>query len=77
MGFNSGRHDYPDLHKKQEAVPVQVPTFYSVGIKCLTNGNCVTVVASAGLHFRAFYLLTFAVSHDLKETIVQRCDVKR
>ena len=33
------------------------------------NGNCVTVVASAGLHFRAFYLLTFAASHDLKETI--------
>ena len=26
MGFNSGRHDYPDLHKKQEAVPVQVPS---------------------------------------------------
>ena len=22
-----------------------------------------------GLHFRAFYLLTFAASHDLKETI--------
>ena len=33
------------------------------------NGNCVTVVASAGVHFRAFYLLTFAASHDLKETI--------
>ena len=33
------------------------------------NGKCVTVVASAGLHFRAFYLLTFAASHDLKETI--------
>ena len=33
------------------------------------NGKCVTVVASTGLHFRAFYLLTFAVSHDLKETI--------
>ena len=26
-------------------------------------------MASAGLHFRAFYLLTFAVSHDLKEAI--------
>ena len=26
-------------------------------------------MASAGLHFRAFYLLTFAASHDLKETI--------
>ena len=26
MGFNSERHDYPDLHKKQEAVPVQVPS---------------------------------------------------
>ena len=24
LGFNSGRHDYPDLHKKQEAVPVNV-----------------------------------------------------
>ena len=34
------------------------------------NGNCVTVVASAGVHFRAFYLLTFAASHDLKETII-------
>ena len=33
------------------------------------NGNCVTVVASTGLHFWAFYLLTFAASHDLKETI--------
>ncbi len=28
-----------------------------------------TVVASTGLHFRAFHLLTSAVSHDLKETI--------
>ena len=26
-------------------------------------------MASAGLHFWAFYLLTFAASHDLKETI--------
>ena len=26
LGFNSGRHDYPDLNKKQEAVPVQVPS---------------------------------------------------
>jgi len=33
------------------------------------NGNCVTVVASTGLHFRAFYLLTFAASYDLRETI--------
>ena len=33
------------------------------------NGNCVTVVASTGLHFRAFHLLTSAASHDLKETI--------
>ena len=33
------------------------------------NGKCVTVVAYAGVHFRAFYLLTFAASHDLKETI--------
>ena len=33
------------------------------------NGNCVTVVAFTGLDFRAFYLLTFAASHDLKETI--------
>ena len=31
--------------------------------------QCLTVVASTGLHFRAFYLLTFAASHDLKETI--------
>ena len=33
------------------------------------NGNCVTVVASTGLHFRIFHLLTSASSHDLKETI--------
>ena len=33
------------------------------------NGNCVTVVASTRLHFRAFHLLTSAASHDLKETI--------
>ena len=45
------------------------PSFYSVCIKCLKNGKCVTVVASTGLHSRAFYLLTFAASHDLKETI--------
>ena len=31
--------------------------------------QCLTVVASTGLHFRAFHLLTSAVSHDLKETI--------
>ena len=28
-----------------------------------------TVVAFTRLHFRAFHLLTFATSHDLKETI--------
>ena len=28
-----------------------------------------TVVAFTGLHFRAFHLLTFAASHDLKERI--------
>ena len=28
-----------------------------------------TVVASTGLYFRAFHLLTSAASHDLKETI--------
>ena len=28
-----------------------------------------TVVDSTGLHFRVFHLLTFAASHDLKETI--------
>ncbi len=28
-----------------------------------------TVVASTGLHFRAFHLLTSTASHDLKETI--------
>jgi hypothetical protein len=47
---------------------------FSSFIPCVSNalrinGNCVTVVASTGLHFRAFYLLTFAASHDLKETI--------
>ena len=34
------------------------------------NGNCVTVVASTGLHFRVFHFLTSAASHDLKETII-------
>ena len=34
------------------------------------NGKCVTVVASAGLHFQAFHLLASAASHDLKETII-------
>ena len=33
------------------------------------NKQVCTVVASTGLHFRAFHLLTFAASHDLKETI--------
>ena len=33
------------------------------------NGKCVTVVASTWLDFRTFHLLTFAASHDLKETI--------
>ena len=33
------------------------------------NGKCVTVVASTGLDFRAFHLLTSTASHDLKETI--------
>ena len=33
------------------------------------NGKCVTVVASTGLHFRAFHLLTSAASHDLKKTV--------
>ena len=33
------------------------------------NGKCITAVAYAGLHFRAFHLLISAASHDLKETI--------
>ena len=33
------------------------------------NSKGVTVVASTGLHFRAFHLLISAASHDLKETI--------
>ena len=33
------------------------------------NGKCVTVVASTGVDFRAFHLLTSTASHDLKETI--------
>ena len=33
------------------------------------NGKCVTAVAYAGLHFRAFHLLISAASHDLKEII--------
>ena len=46
--------------------------YLSRHLKCtffIKTNNCVTVVASAGLHFRSFYLLTFAASHDLKETI--------
>ena len=31
--------------------------------------QCLTVVASTGLHFRAFHLLISAASRDLKETI--------
>ena len=31
--------------------------------------KCLKVLASGRLHFRAFHLLTFAASHDLKETI--------
>ncbi|WP_270209641.1 hypothetical protein, partial [Dorea amylophila] len=47
---------------------------FSSFIPCVSNalrinGNCVTVVASTGLYFRAFHLLTLAASHDLKETI--------
>ena len=61
LGFNSERHWIPE--------PERLSKFYSVCIKCLKNGNCVTVVASTGLHFRAFHLLTSAASHDLKETI--------
>ena len=64
----------------QNFAPLELPTplshslehlskLYSVCIKCLTNDKCVTVVAYTGLHFRAFHLLTFAASHDLKETI--------
>ena len=51
---------------------IKKPQYLSRHLKCtffIKTNNCVTVVASAGLHFRAFYLLTFAVSHDLKETI--------
>ena len=31
--------------------------------------QCLTVMASTELHFRAFHLLTSATSHDLKGTI--------
>ena len=66
------------LMRGQRVKPLAYSTFTGTPFQALfrgcrmpykLNGNCVTVVASTGLHFRAFYLLTFAASHDLKETI--------
>ena len=50
---------------------IKKPQYLSRHLKCtfFIKTNKCTVVASTGLHFRAFYLLTFAASHDLKETI--------
>ena len=66
------------LMRGQRVKPLAYSTFTGTPFQVLfrvyqmpyeLDGNYVTVVASAGLHFRAFYLLTFAASHDLKETI--------
>ena len=66
------------LMRGQSVKPLAYSTFTGTPFQVLfrvyqmpyeLDGNCVTVVASTGLHFRAFYLLTFAASHDLKETI--------
>ena len=79
-GIKLGKAFLFRFHRRVNSKGVKLPTplshslerlskFYSVCIKCLTNGKCVTVVATTGLHFRAFHLLTLAASHDLKETI--------
>ena len=66
------------LMRGQRVKPLAYSTFTGTPFQALfrvyqmpyeLGGNYVTVVASAGLHFRAFHLLTFAASHDLKETI--------
>ena len=66
------------LMRGQRVKPLAYSTFTGTPFQVLfrvyqmpqkLNGKCVTIVASTGLDFRAFYLLTFAASHDLKETI--------
>ena len=66
------------LMRGQRVKPLAYSTFTGTPFQVLfrvyqmpyeLNSNCVTVVASTGLHFRAFHLLISAASHDLKETI--------
>ena len=66
------------LMRGQRVKPLAYSTFTGTPFQVLfrvyqmpyeLDGNCVTVVASTGLHFWAFHLLTSAASHDLKETI--------
>ena len=66
------------LMRGQRVKPLAYSTFTGTPFQVLfrvyqmpyeLDGKCVTVVAFTGLHFRAFYLLTSAASHDLKETI--------
>ena len=66
------------LMRGQRVKPLAYSTFTGTPFQVLfrvyqmpyeLDGKCVTVVVFTGLHFRAFYLLTFAASHDLKETI--------
>ena len=66
------------LMRGQRVKPLAYSTFTGTPFQALFrvyqlpyewNDKCITVVASTGLHFREFYLLTFADSHDLKETI--------
>ena len=66
------------LMRGQRVKPLGYSTFNGTPFQALfrvyqmpyeLDGKCVTVVVFTGLHFRAFYLLTSAASHDLKETI--------
>ena len=66
------------LMRGQRVKPLAYSTFTGTPFQVLfrvyqmpyeLDGKCVTVVVFTGLHFRAFYLLTFAASHDLKETM--------
>ena len=67
-GLMRGQRVKPLAYSTFTGTPFQV-LFRVYQMPYKLDGNCVTVVASTGLHFRAFYLLTFAASHDLKETI--------
>ena len=67
-GLMRGQRVKPLAYSTFTGTPFQV-LFRAYQMPYELNGNCVTVVASAGLHFRIFHLLTSAASHDLKETI--------